>query len=428
MDTTACKTPVPLPFATWQALSPEQCASEVASRLTQLPTSLRTAALAWQRPPGELIAELVTGAGPLRGLPYFAKDLFDVAGAPTRAGSAFLAEIRPTPGDSVLIRQLRALGAAVAGKTHMVEFAAGLTGENRTYGDCPHPRFADRLSGGSSSGSAALVAAGVVPFALGSDTGGSVRVPAAFCGVYGFRLTPRDEFVRDAFPLSPTCDTTGWFASAPQDLATLNRALLGTPEFASRSPRGVFLTARDLVAYADPTVHEHCQSAAANFASPADETTRSALLRAWSSAIDAYTTLVTHEAFKIHEPWLEVHRGRYDPGIWQRFVNAGRATPVQLDDARAVFATVRESFATLFRDYDFLVLPSAPVPALTKAQCTLETRRAILACTTPASLAGLPTLTLPVPLPGGLTAGLQVIAPRTSSPVFEWLLSSRASR
>ncbi len=418
-------------------MPPDRAAREVTARLGALPIALRPAALAWVRPEAELAAELArwsdltssrserveVSALHLRGLPYFAKDLFDVAGAPTRAGSAFLADVRPTPGDSALVRRLRELGAGLAGKTHMVEFAAGLTGENRTYGDCPHPHFPDCLAGGSSSGSAALVAAGVAPFSLGSDTGGSVRVPAAFCGLFGFRLTPGDQFVRDAFPLSPTCDTAGWFTANARDLLTLNRALGGPAAPAAREPRGVFLRARDLIGTADAEIDEACARAAARFATAVDASTRETLLAAWAKAVDAYTTVVTHEAFKIHERWLEPFRDRYDPGIWQRFVNAGQTTPAQLDAARATFAIVRSNFAALFRDYDFLVMPCAPVLALTKAQCTLETRRSILSFTAPASLAGLPALTIPVPLSSGLTGGLQVIAPRVDSPVFEWVLT-----
>lgn len=406
-------------------MPPAQAAREVQMLIQSLPASLRGAAVSWLRPEAEL-ARALAGAAPdaeLRGLPYLAKDLFDFAGAPTRAGSSFLAEVRPVPGDSALVRRLGALGAALAGKTHPVEFAAGLTGENRTYGDCPHPFFPDRLSGGSSSGSAALVAAGVVPFALGTDTGGSVRVPAAFCGVFGFRLTPGHEFIADAFPLSPTCDTAGWFTAHAADMARLNRALVGAPAPSRREPRGAFLRVRELLPAADAEMDVQTGRFAERLAAPADADTRHALLASWGQAIEAYTTLVTHEAFKIHEPWLERYRERYDPGIWQRFMHAGQTTPDQLARAREIFREVRTGLVEFFRRHDFLVLPCAPVSALTKAQCTPETRRALLAFTTPASLAGLPVLTIPVPLASGLSAGLQVIAPRADSAVFDWVLA-----
>ena len=169
-----------------------------------------------------------SAAPPLHGVPYLLKDLFDLAGVPTKAGSTFLDRSDPlTRATAPIVQRLRELGAVLAGKTHLVEFASGLTGENPHYGDCPHPHFPDRLSGGSSSGSAALVAAGVAPLAIGTDTGGSVRVPAALCGLYGFRLTPDDELIRDAFPLAPTMDTAGWFTANAKDMLTVWRATVG---------------------------------------------------------------------------------------------------------------------------------------------------------------------------------------------------------
>jgi Asp-tRNA(Asn)/Glu-tRNA(Gln) amidotransferase A subunit family amidase len=191
MDTNAPKTPATLPFAAWQSMSSRDAAHAVHTRLAALPEKLRAAALAWLCPEAELAAELEKFAGgsgsrptaagqepgppPLQGIPYLLKDLFDLAGVPTNAGSTFLNSARGTPSrDSALALRLRELGAACAGKTHLVEFAAGLFGDNSHYGDCPHPHFPDRLTGGSSSGSAALVAAGIVPLAIGTDTGGSV--------------------------------------------------------------------------------------------------------------------------------------------------------------------------------------------------------------------------------------------------------------
>ena len=127
---------------------------------------------------------------PLRGVPYFLKDLFDLAGTKTRAGARFLSEVRPLPAqDAAIVQAFRRCGAACAGKTHLHEFAFGLTGENPHYGDCTHPRFPGRTTGGSSSGSAAAVAAGIVPLATGTDTGGSIRVPAAFNGIWGHKPT-----------------------------------------------------------------------------------------------------------------------------------------------------------------------------------------------------------------------------------------------
>ena len=350
------------------------------------------------------------------------KDLFDVAGLPTAAGSAFLAKVRATPAhSSSLVRRMDELGAVFAGKTHLVEFAAGLTGENRTYGDCPHPRFADRLSGGSSSGSAALVGAGVVPFALGTDTGGSVRVPAAFCGVYGFRMAPGQEWIRDAFPLSPTCDTAGWFTANPADMRIALNVLLG-PRAAASAPRGCFLTVADLGVEADADFANACTAMATRFASPADAATKRALLAAWTDAIDTYATVVMNEAHAIHRDWLAPYREHYDPVIWQRIFDGGHFPAEQLAKSQENLSLIGDSWWQFFKTHDFLVMPCAPFPALRKTDCTPEARRAILRFTTPASLGGLPALTILVPLASGLTGGLQIIAARPTSGVFDWVL------
>lgn len=428
MDTNGSKTPAPLPFTAWQAMSPGQAAREIHQRVAALPDRLRRAALAHLLPEAEIaggLAAAPAGAA-LRGVPYLLKDLFDAAGRPTQAGSTFLARVRPTPGDSAVVRRLRERGAALAGKTHLVEFASGLTGENPHYGDCPHPRFPDRLSGGSSSGSAALVAAGVTPLAIGTDTGGSVRVPAAFCGLYGFRLTPGNELIRDAFPLSSTMDTAGWFTACAADMQTTRRALVGAPAASRGAPRGCFLAGRVLLPEIDPAVDAATEAAARRWCEPADEATRAALLTAWQDSVDAYITIGMSEAHAVHRDWLAPYREHYDPVIWQRFTDAGRLPLEKIAAARSTLELVRESWREFFKAYDFLALPCAPFPALRKAECTPEARRAIIRLTAPASLGGLPCLTVPVPLSSGLTAGLQVVVPSADSFVIDWLLRQHA--
>ena len=441
MDTIAPKTPATLPFAAWQAMAPAAAAQEVQRRIAALPANLRLAALAWVRPERELAAALAgtDPRQPLHGVPYLLKDLYDLAGVPTKAGSTFLDQARGRPGqDGALPRRLRELGAACAGKTHLVEFAAGLFGDNAHYGDCPHPFFANRLAGGSSSGSAALVAAGVTPLAIGSDTGGSVRVPAAFCGLYGFRLSPRDDLIRDAMPLSPTMDTAGWFTANAPDMLTAWQALvpgranrLDEPLPNSRPtarpedlpyPRGCYLPAGVFGLPFEAETAKACDDAAARFAKPADPATVSALLASWTNAIEAYTITALHEAHAVHRDWLAPYREHYEPGIWQRFSDGGRSSPEQLAKAAATITGVRAAWQQFFLSHDFLVMPCAPFPALRKADCTSDARRQILVLTTPASLGGLPVLTFPVPLASGLTGGLQVIARDPAGPVFDWVL------
>ncbi len=456
-------------------MSAAEAAHTVQKRLASLPANLRTAALAWLRPEADLAASLGGPVSrraaddqeivppqnqlhPLRGLPYLLKDLFDLAGVSTRAGSTFLHLARGTPThDSAIALRLAELGAACAGKTHLVEFAAGLFGDNTHYGDCPHPYFPDRVSGGSSSGSASLVAAGVVPFAIGTDTVGSVRVPAAFCGVYGFRLSPLDEFIRDAVPLSPSMDSAGWFTAHAADMLTMWQCLtadraspsavakamadmldepgrpgVGTarPEdspYPTRpEPRGCYLPASALGISFDPDTAAAGNRAAATMAQPADRATTGALLNSWQNATEAYTVTALSEAHQVHREWLAPYHEHYTPSIWQRFTDGGRYLPEQLRQAQATIATVRAAFRQYFASHDYLILPATPFPALRKSDCTPEARKQLLTLTAPASLGGLPVLTIPVPLPSGLTAGLQIILPTAASAAVPWLLRQAA--
>lgn len=428
MDTNAPKTPATLPFAAWQSLSPTDAAREVHWRVAVLPEKLRRAGLAWLRPEPELAAALAvaTTNQPLRGVPYLLKDLFDLADVPTRAGSIFLDKVRPLPAqDSAIARRLADLGAASAGKTHLVEFASGLTGENPHYGDCPHPHHPDRLSGGSSSGSAALVAAGVTPLSIGTDTGGSVRVPAAWCGLHGFRLSPGDDFIRDAFPLAPTLDTAGWFTATAPDMLASIRAVIGEPGEMGRAPRGCYLNARKLVPGMDPAVATACDYAAASLSAHADSMAEASLSLSWNHAVEAYIAIGMSEAHAVHRDWLAPHRNDYDPVIWRRFTDAGSFPVADIARARERLAEIRSVWHDFFQAYDFLVLPAVPRAAPTKAEATPELRRDILALTAPASLGGLPVLTLPVPLNSGLTAGLQIVLPSANSPVLPWLLKAQ---
>jgi aspartyl-tRNA(Asn)/glutamyl-tRNA(Gln) amidotransferase subunit A len=408
-------------FRDWQQLTPSAAARELHRRVdTRLSPAQRRAVIAQLCPESELSSRF-TAAGstsPLARVPFFAKDLFDVAGVPTFAGSTFLPEVRPTPAnDGAFVRAVKSAGAVLAGKTHLHEFAYGVTGENPNYGDCEHPKFPGRTTGGSSSGSVAAVAAGVVPFALGSDTGGSVRLPGAFCGLFGFRLSPRDPWISDAVALAPSYDTAGWFTANAADMKTGISALVGLGRI-EREPRGCYLEMPGL----DRDVAFACQSAALAFTSWAPAELRDQLLRGFAPALDTYNTTVALEAWEVHRHWAERYRDRYSPAVWQRLTRVQGITPVQVEAADANTATIRVLWENYFRDHDFLVMAATPAPALTKAECTLENRTRILTLTSPASIGGLPVLSVPVPLPSGLTTGLQIIVNNPVSPVVKWAL------
>jgi amidase/aspartyl-tRNA(Asn)/glutamyl-tRNA(Gln) amidotransferase subunit A len=408
-------------FRAWQELSPEKAARELHARIrSRLPAAQIRAAIASLPPEAELAAALAAAPRerPLQGVPFFAKDLFDVAGLPTLAGSTFLPEVRPTPTrDAHAVEVLGKAGAVLAGKTHLHEFAYGVTGENPHYGDCEHPRFPGRTTGGSSSGSAAVVAAGIAPLALGTDTGGSVRLPAAFCGLFGFRLTPRDVWVRDVFPLSPTFDTSGWFTSNAEDMRLALSALTGLRQ-SDRAPVGCYLELPGI----DADVAAACRVAAAVLTAPAEPAVRDELLEGFSRAVTAYHAIVSRESWAVHQSWANRYRDRYDPVVWERVNRVHNITVAELEQADRELIAVRARWAQFFQTYDFLVLPGSPCAALTKAECTLENRSRILSLMAPASLGGFPVLTIPVALGSGLSTGLQIVVKETSSPVIDWAL------
>lgn len=432
-------------FADWQSLAPAAAARLVHERVAALPPVQRRAALAWLAPEDRLAAELAgtsspssfnlnsNGAPPpLAGVPFAAKDLFDAAGLPTFAGSVFLPEVRPDPAaDGAFIRDVRAAGAALAAKAHLHEFAYGITGENPHYGDCELPGHPGRTTGGSSSGSALLVKAGIVPLALGTDTGGSIRVPSAFCGLYGFRLTPLHPWIADGFPLAESFDTPGFFTANATDLrATLDAlvpetAVPSTSTYnlnrAGRALRGAYLALPGV----DPALATACASAAARLADPLPASIAAELLPLFAPAAELYAILGGAETRVIHAPFYAHYRDRYDANVRARIDRALTLTDAEIARAQANRDAITAAWAALFRDYDYIVLPGSPCPAITKAECTIEMRSRILSLTVPASMASLPVLALPVPLPdtGGLTTALQIVVPTIHSPAIRHALA-----
>ncbi len=407
----------------WKDLAskPVAAARELRRRVSErLSPAQQRAAIAWLPHEAQLSAAFAASpaGSPLHGVPYLLKDLFDLAGTRTFAGSTFLPEVRAArPGDCAIVQALRRAGAVCAGKTHLHEFACGNTGENPHYGDCEHPLRPGHLAGGSSSGSAAVVAAGIVPLAIGTDTGGSIRGPAAFCGVFGMRLAPHHPWIADALPVAPSCDTAGWFTATAADMRSVNLALLGLGTL-QRPLNGAYLEYGRL----DPEVAEACGRAARTLCEPADAETTRGLASIFRGSEDTYTALTGIEVAEVHRAWLDSHRARYSPAVWERIDRGRHVTPDERHRAEAHRTVLRATLASYFLTFDYLVLPAVAMPALTKAQCTPDNRRRLLELSAPATLAALPVLTIPVPLPSGLTAGLQIVVPSVVSPAIPWVL------
>jgi len=343
----------------------------------------------------------------LAGVPFLAKDLLHLAAQPTLAGSRALGRVlAPPEHDSELIRRARDLaGGVCCGKTQLNELALGLSGENPHHGDCPHPADPARLSGGSSSGSAWAVGAGLVPLALATDTAGSVRVPAAWCGVHGLRL-PAGLLCGDIFPLAPGFDSAGWIAATAADLAEATAALLGR----ARAPLGRGLWVGDPGADVPAAVLERQRRAALELGAEQDEPVARDLRAALAGSGPTYATLGGAAAARVHAPWMEDLGAAGDPAVVARLRAGAARSPGELAAAEEGRARVTRALrAVLDTGWDWLALPCTAGPAVARGGHDEGVRRQLLALNAPASLAGLPALARPVGLADGLTAGIQLV-------------------
>ena len=347
----------------------------------------------------------------LFGIPISLKDCFDLAGSRTSVGSRFY-QSQPSPKeDSTVAARLRQAGAIITGKTHLHQLAYGITGENPDFGDCLQPDDASQLTGGSSSGAAASVQEGSALAAIGTDTGGSIRIPAALCGLAGYRSsitlnTP--QIWRGGHHLSPAMDTVGWIYRDLRDGPFLAQALFNLDPIDSPQP----LTGLRIGTPNDTFLGELPPAIAAALSTMLVRlTTASAICSTfdatiWNNALDIYSPVVALQAAKLHRGNFH----HFDPVIAAR-LEAGAATdPQQASDLFANMETFRARTSALFNRFDYLLYPCAPITALRAGDDHSAARTAILRYTTPISLAGLPVVTLP--FPGG--AGLQLIGPLNS--------------
>ena len=351
-------------------------------------------------------------------IPYMLKDLFNLAGRVTRAGATFLQEAHgPAKEDSLLVRRLREAGAVFAGKTNLNEFAYGLDGMNAHYGNCPHPWDSARISGGSSSGSAWAVGRRVVPLAFGTDTGGSIRVPAALCGVYGVRMEPNELAVEGVIPLSETFDTVGWFTDSPEVSAAVWRTLADDREHATADPSRMIYVPRSAVVE-DQEMAAHYRRAADRFELNSSGQSTDAVsvseIAAWidehtDEHVAAYNIIGSSEAYAYHEPLLEQWGDRYEPRVRELIERGARWTEEDRAWARSVQAHTEGRLLEYLSAAEAIVMPTTHVTAPRFEEADQEYRRRILALTALGSLGRVPIVTVPVFVTDRLSGGLQFL-------------------
>jgi len=346
--------------------------------------------------PGPHCTSAPTGSGALDGLRFAVKDLIDVAGYPTGGGNPDYLADHPEPAaqSAPAVASLLAAGAAVDGKVLTDELAFSLEGENAHYGTPLNSLCPTRMPGGSSSGSASAVAAQLVDFALGTDTGGSVRVPAAFCGLYGMRPTHGRISLQGVIPFAESYDTIGWFARDAALLETVGATLLGEPPRPHRMPE--LLCAADVFAMATPAIADVVETVARALGAQQEVNVFNGHQADW---LKTYEVLQGPEIWAAHGEWIERRQPIFGPNIAPRFASLPAITPEQIAHAQPIRNAARKQLAALLAPGRWLVLPTVPVPPLS-LQASGEERgefyRLTLAMTSIAGHAGLPQVTLPL--------------------------------
>ncbi len=378
-------------------------------------------------------ADLAAGrpVGPLAGVPVAVKNLFDIEDLPTLAGSKIRRDAAPPSRDATLVRRLTAAGAILIGALNMDEFAYGFVTENAHDGPARNPHDPSRIAGGSSGGSAAAVAAGLVPLTLGSDTNGSIRIPASLCGVFGLKPTYGRLSRQGVFPFVESLDHVGPFARSVEDLALAYDVLQGPDpegdalcvraaeplsgrlEDLAERPLRVGVLGGWFQQGAFPEVLDALGRVADAFADAAPVELAGA-----QAARAAAFCLTAFEGGELHRDDLAARALDYDPAVRDRLL-AGALLPKGVHEAARRFRTIfRDEVREAFQRFDILLAPSSVCPAPPIGQATMEmdgvpvsVRKNLGAFTQPISFIGLPVVAAPVNRPGQLPVGVQIIAP-----------------
>lgn len=355
------------------------------------------------------------GSGPLFGMTFVAKDLFDVAGFPTGGGNPDWERNHPVPEKHAwAVETLLNAGADLIGKTITDEVSLGILGENPFYGTPVNSAAPDRVPGGSSSGSAAAVAGKRCDFAIGTDTGGSVRVPASFCGIYGIRPTHGRVNLSGMLPQAPSSDTTGWFSRDAETFAKISHVLLGEaapPELPSK-----LLVAADAFGFA----HEDTRFALAPtvkklsnlIGNTRDEIMAPQGLSVWGRA---QRTLQPAEAWATFKDWVDRENPRLAFNVSRGLLAGSMMSETALQWSRLMRREARARLEYLLPPDTVLCLPTTPFPAPQKGLPLSEQnkiREEILCLCAHGGLTGVPQISIPGATVGGAPVGLSIIGGR----------------
>jgi aspartyl-tRNA(Asn)/glutamyl-tRNA(Gln) amidotransferase subunit A len=363
----------------------------------------------------------------LLGIPLAIKDLFDVAGVSTTAGSKFFAENIPAE-DAPAVLKLKLSGAVILGKTGTHEVALGVTGVNPHFGPVKNPWDTSRISGGSSSGSAAALASGMCLGAIGTDTGGSIRIPASFCGVVGLKPTYGRVSTRGVIPLSWNLDHVGPLTRTVRDAAVMLSVLAG---FDPHDPASMDIPMDDYLVHIEDGVKgwrvalgvgEYVEVSEAEVLAAVDEAAHvfknlgadveKVEMNWMAEAALANGQMTQADGAAFHRDRLAAHPDRFGADVLQRLQTGAALTSSEYSLARRMQSETRRRFEMFFEKYDLLLLPTTPIPAPPiEGSAAIEAARLLTRFTAPFNLTGLPALSVPCGFTGGgLPLGLQIVS------------------
>jgi amidase len=362
--------------------------------------------------PGPRVAIAGAAEGPLAGLGFALKDLFDVAGVVTGYGNPDWARTHPPAAATApAIVALLQAGASLRGKTKTVELAYGLTGENIWQGTPTNPAAPDRFPGGSSCGSAAATAAGLVDFAIGSDTGGSVRIPASYCGIFGIRPSWGAISLAGACALGPSFDTVGWFARSATVLRRVGAALLPP---GGEAPLGPLIKVQEAWINAVPATAASlaaAMGAAERATGPA--LTLNLVPEGLEQLYENFRAVQAAEAWATLGGWVAATQPTFGPGIGERFAAAKATDPAKADDARRFRDAFRQRLHAVLAGGAVFAYPTSPIPA-PRLDTPPETQQAVrertMGVTAIAGLGGLCEISIPAGRADGAPVGLSLVA------------------
>jgi amidase len=346
------------------------------------------------------------------GLSFALKDVFDVEGVTACAGNPdWLRTHRAATRTAPAVAKLLDSGASLRGLTITDELTLGLSGENFHFGTPSNPAAPDRVPGGSSCGSAAAVAGGLVDFALGTDTGGSVRVPASYCGIFGFRPTHGRVSNTGVVPLAPSFDTVGWFARDAKVLRLVSEILL--ENFSEPTPIRKVLIVENLFRDMDTVTAQAIRASlkdmlddisidCADLSNFPDDSV---------ALVDLYRTISGYEEWMVHGRWITQHKPTFGPQVAERFRNAAKVTLAQRDEAERVRRSLTKTVYDLLQNATILCAPTTPDVAPLRGHADIpEVRLPLLRVTALAGLSGLPAVSVPLWKCNNIPLGVSFIA------------------